>query len=786
MRAVLTRGLALLALAASLAHAGPWTPYGVANGGRFVSTHPTLGGYAMIAAPLEERSTFVTPDSGAHWTGNPWPVGTAGRPWLSGTVAWMSTGTQLLRSYDQGRSWAVIRGLWSIAGVNPANADEIVEAHQSYVLHSTDAGATWVWYYGTLQIDQAAIDWSTRTLYAVSEGSAILRRSVDSAGDWQSTPANAERVAAGKGIVLYSSPGGALFRSTNQGATFTPVAQARGADPRFYDFAFAASSPRLYALDGIGVMRSDDGGATWTPGAAVTGVDSSSANIAVDAATPDLVYVTSSRGVLASVDGGATFAQLDRASGAPGRSRSVAFDAADPMRQWLVLPYLDVGDALLERSVDGGATWATLDTPFVFPLASSRQRPNTLFGWSGLFAVSSDGGGTWSTTFSPSALNFAAFAQGGTPGVLVLAGNESGTPRLYVSVNDGQSFSERASPPIGVLAMAVAPSSSATIYAGGIDYDGDILWRSTDGAASWQPIGRFPPKILGWQANQVYALAVDPRDPARVYVGLVYPDNLMRSDDAGATWTRVTKGLGAGAVTSIAIDPANPDTLYAAVYLSGVFRSTDRGATWTALDAGLRDDAVRQVALDPFRPGRVYAATNSGIYKVDLGSELPAGRRRAVEFYHAAFNHYFVSADLDEIIGLDDGVFQGWQRTNYGMRVAEPQSPGNLPTCRFFGVGFGALSSHFYTPYPAECEGLKTNPAWLYEKIAFGLALPNPTHHGCAPDTRPLFRAWNRNSGGAPNHRYTTNPLLLDAMIEFGWIFEGDLPTRVFACVPVE
>ena len=51
---------------------------------------------------------------------------------------------------------------------------------------------------------------------------------------------------------------------------------------------------------------------------------------------------------------------------------------------------------------------------------------------------------------------------------------------------------------------------------------------------------------------------------------------------------------------------------------------------------------------------------------------------------------------------------------------------------------------------------------------------------------RPLFRAWNRNERGAPNHRYTTNPFVLDQMAAGGWQFEGDLPTRVFACVPVE
>jgi len=222
------------------------------------------------------------------------------------------------------------------------------------------------------------------------------------------------------------------------------------------------------------------------------------------------------------------------------------------------------------------------------------------------------------------------------------------------------------------------------------------------------------------------------------------------------------------------------------VYLSGVFRSTDRGASWTALDAGLRDDSVRQVLLDPHRPGVLYAATNTGVYRVDLGTGLPSGRRRAIEFFHAGYDHYFSSADVEEIDGLDDGVFPGWTRTSYGMRVAAALEAGAQPTCRFYGSGFGALSSHFYTPYAGECDVVKSDPNWTYEKIAYGLALPDAATHGCPPATRPLFRAWNRNLGGAPNHRYATHSAILDQMVARGWIMEGEAGTAVFACVPVE
>jgi hypothetical protein len=259
----------------------------------------------------------------------------------------------------------------------------------------------------------------------------------------------------------------------------------------------------------------------------------------------------------------------------------------------------------------------------------------------------------------------------------------------------------------------------------------------------------------------------------------------MRSEDAGATWTRMTSGLGAGEVTSIAFDPANAGTLYVSQSGSGVFRSTDLGATWIAMDAGLGDELISKLQVDTFNGSRLYASTASGIYSTQMSTGLPAGYRRAIEFYHAPFNHYFVSADNDEVAGLDAGVFQGWSRTGEAFRVTEATTPGSAPVCRFFSVGFAPLSTHFYTPYPVECEGLKSDPNWLYERIAFGLMLPDaPPSRGCRAGTRALYRLWNLNMGGAPNHRYTTNPFTFGAMQNQGWLYEGEAPTRVFACVP--
>src|SRR5215472_7091145 len=161
-----------------------------------------------------------------------------------------------------------------------------------------------------------------------------------------------------------------------------------------------------------------------------------------------------------------------------------------------------------------------------------------------------------------------------------------------------------------------------------------------------------------------------------------------------------------------------------------------------------------------------------------------AQTQTAVEYYYAAWNYYFVTAFPDEIAVLDAGVFGGvWKRTGQTFEVWTGPTNGALPTCRFFTITFAPKSSHFYTPYAAECEGLKSNPNWQFESIAFYLQLPD-ANGDCPPGTVILYRLYNNGMGGAPNHRFTTTFGTFNQMLAAGWTFEGDLRTFAFACVP--
>ena len=145
---------------------------------------------------------------------------------------------------------------------------------------------------------------------------------------------------------------------------------------------------------------------------------------------------------------------------------------------------------------------------------------------------------------------------------------------------------------------------------------------------------------------------------------------------------------------------------------------------------------------------------------------------RAVEYYHKDFEHYFVTANPQEIALLDGGVFNGWWRTGQRYRVDDSPAPDLVPVCRFFTAEYGGKASHFYTASAAECEHVKTMPDWTYEGVAFHVRLPDADGK-CAVGTAEINRLFNNGQGGAPNHAYTSDPAKRDLLVKFGWVSEG-------------
>lgn len=134
-----------------------------------------------------------------------------------------------------------------------------------------------------------------------------------------------------------------------------------------------------------------------------------------------------------------------------------------------------------------------------------------------------------------------------------------------------------------VRSLAVDPRDPRRIYAGA---DSGIS-LSTDGGAHFT--------LLDSPANgqTVWALAIDPRDSRVVFAGTGAPSRglMFRSTDGASTWRQLDvelpqfcRGVNRPRILSIAVDPDDGNDVWFGVEEGGLWRSRDRGDTWARVD----------------------------------------------------------------------------------------------------------------------------------------------------------------------------------------------------------
>jgi photosystem II stability/assembly factor-like uncharacterized protein len=170
------------------------------------------------------------------------------------------------------------------------------------------------------------------------------------------------------------------------------------------------------------------------------------------------------------------------------------------------------------------------------------------------------------------------------------------------------------------VAVAVDPLDPLRVYVGTFD---DGLFASRDGGDTWEAASE------GLEDLRVLALAVS-RSHRTDGVSAVYagtePSNLYRSEDGGRSWERLPalRELPSEPnwsfpgrpwthhVRTIALHPTDPDILLVGIELGGVMRSTDAGASWADHNRQAHSDAHR-LLTHPLAPDRVYEAAGQGI-----------------------------------------------------------------------------------------------------------------------------------------------------------------------------
>ncbi len=353
--------------------------------------------------------------------------------------------------------------------------------------------------------------------------------------------------------------------------------------------AFAPGSETVYAgLGGGGVARSTDGGRTWeTRGDGLP--DPSVGSLAVHPRLETLIYGITESGVLVrSEDAGETWSGL----AVPGLVVAYALAPNDPQTLYAG------SDGGLYRSRDRGDSWTRLaghGLPASYAataLALDPTNPRRLYAGvrapSGRgFWVSEDGGASWARRSR--ALPNQLFADPRRAGTVYFASNV-----LSRSRDEGRTWERYFDGYVGTLTFD--PRTPSTAYVKNFPATGApaSLYLTTDDGAHFVPL-TFP----GMPSPA--ALAVDPT--GAVFVGTVSA-GIYRSSNAGATWTAFGSGFVNSIVTSIAF--GTPGTLFSGG-TDGVYRSKDDGATWSRV---LDVTFVRALAVDPAEPETIYAGTN--------------------------------------------------------------------------------------------------------------------------------------------------------------------------------
>ena len=688
----------------------------------------------------------------------------------------------------------------------PGNPQVVYGIAFEGAVKSSDGGSTWTML-GTGVPDAGGwagmlIDTTSPPTVYIYGPSSILK-STDAGANWNPVPTGLGLFSVSAMMqygptLLVATYNQGFLRSVDGGATWLP-SNGGLADPRIYRLAKGpGATPVIYATAGPpdwpALLRSVDGGNTWTPTGAA-GID----HVVVSRHTQNRLYGVTFGTVAVSDDAGVTWAIDSYASGLPNVVTSRLFlDAGGTS----VLYAMTDGTPGGIRSADRGRTWAPITLPLE-PVSASRTQPGTVYALAPQDALSArrsvDFGVSWTPLGIVPDIRVNAIEEAPSdPRTLYVAGARDCGSTAHVpkycdvvqrSVDGGVSWIDvsQGLPGGGLSGLTVAPTDARTVFVG----TGAHVYATTDGGATWTD------RSAGLSGGRIRALAPNPSDAATVYAGLgssflrpVRTDaGLYVTTDGGASWSARNEGLPAADVTALAIDPADPTILYAGVAGLGVFRTADGGMHWAPFGAGLGGDAsltVNSIAIDPRDSRNVYVGTDGGAYALTYVDYGAVGH--AIEFYEPEFDHYFIATETQpDVIALDSAVIPGWSRTGRAFAVYPFGAPGTSRVCRFFsGQTFAPKSSHFYTPYAAECSALRQGRVWQYEGDAFALTLPvgAPGFGGCPPGSAPLYRLYNDGQGGAPNHRYTDELALLNQMVAQGWVFEGEATTKVFACVP--
>ncbi|HEX5068821.1 MAG TPA: hypothetical protein VFV78_01295 [Vicinamibacterales bacterium] len=348
---------------------------------------------------------------------------------------------------------------------------------------------------------------------------------------------------------------------------------------------------------------------------------------------PNVFYIGAvNGGVWKTTDYGRTWAPIfdDQPTGSIG---AIAIAPSDPniiyvgSGEGMQRPDLSVGDGIY-KSIDAGKTWVHLQ------LRDGQQIPQIIV-----------------DPKNPDRLFVAVLGHPYGPN------EERG---VFRSLDGGRTFAKvlYRDENTGAVDLAFDPVDANVVYAvlwesrqgpwenGVWSGPGSGLFKSTDGGATWQPLTQGLPSFTDGLGR--IGVTVAPTNRNRLYAVVDAGTSLSgiyRSDDAGASWSRVnadTRVVGRpNDAADIRVDPRNADIVYVPTIVT--WKSTDGGRTFTGFRGAPGGDDYQKIWINPLQPDTMILTADQGaIVSVNGGQTWSSWYNQpTAQMYHVSADNAF-------------------------------------------------------------------------------------------------------------------------------------------------
>jgi photosystem II stability/assembly factor-like uncharacterized protein len=604
-----------------------WTHLGLADTRHIsrVRIHPTDPDVVYVAAlghahgQNRERGVFRSVDSGMTWDRVKFVSEDAGANDLSMDPF---NPRVLYASF-----WEARRYPWSLTSGGPGSG----------IYKSSDGGVTWTELSrnkglprGTLgKIGIAASGAQRDRVFAIveAEGGAVFR-SDDGGQTWDKLSDNRElRQRAWYYHHIFPDPRDPetvwvlnieTWKSNDGGQTFSTFATPHGDN---HDLWIDPRDPRhmIQGNDG-GAMITFNGGDSWS--SIYNQPTAEMYHVTTDTRTPYRVYGAQQDNTTISVPSRSPLVAITNSEYfelGGGESGYIAVRPDDPniIFAGSYLGYLTRYDHRTgqtrnievwpEEVLGGGAIDAKYRFQWTFPILLSPHDPNVLYATGNYVFKSTDEGATWQKL------------EGN-----LTRGDESkqassGGP--ITQDNTGAEFYGT------IFAFAESPITPGLLWAGS---DDGLVHVSRDNGSTWQNVTPAPPALPEWALISV--IEPSPHDAATAYMAATryklddFTPYAFKTNDYGATWTRITAGIPDNVfVRAVREDPKRRGLLYAGTE-TGVYVSYDDGGSWQALKGNLPTVPIHDLVVKEPEGDLVLATHGRSFWILD---DLSAVRQMA-------------------------------------------------------------------------------------------------------------------------------------------------------------